>query len=266
MARRTKREIMEGVDCISSKLIDHNTVRYARENGDVVIRLHLTDIVTFKLGDKVVLNTGGWNTVTTRDRINKQLESSCPGWRMYSEQNDPYLRYGSWSNDDAVTYHFHDGIVITGNTCDGEVLDREKVKASKAWQRRIKRYANTFLRKLSAGEIPAPSGGDCWMCLFVDNKNRAWGEAPHQDHVYHHIVEKYYVPSLVLRAIDQFGVSMCAKQCLAWAWNNPDNQDLPEFYAGIGWQQIHKSIVKYCLRWAPYDAATIERVEEENAA
>ena len=273
MARRTKREIMAGVDCTKSHLVDHNTVEYWRENGERVIRLHLTDIVTFKVGGKVVLNTGGWNTITTRDRINKQLENNCPGWRMYSEQNEPYLRWGGWSNPDAVTYHFHDGIVIDPSligseegACDGELYDKERVKKAKAWQRKCKQFAKSFTMRLSRGEIPAPSGGDCWMCSMVSDKGVAWGESGHDDHVYGHVIEKYYVPSMVLRAIDQFGVSMCAKQCLAYVWNNPDKLDLPDFYAGIGWEQIQKAITKYVLRWAPYDEGIIARIEEEVAA
>jgi hypothetical protein len=268
MARRTKREIMAGVDCVKSRLIDHNTVEYERANGERVIRLHLTDIVTYRTDGTVVLNTGGWNTITTRDRINKQLEETCPGWRMWSEQNEPYLGKGWWHDENRKVYHFHDGIVISVRRvkCDGKIYDKEQVKKAKAWQRKCKQYAKTFTLKLSRGEINPPGPGDCWMCSMVSDKGVAWGESGHDDHVYGHVIEKYYVPSMVLRAIDQFGVSMCAKQCLAYVWNNPDKLDLPDFYAGIGWGQIQKAITKYVLRWAPYDEGVIARIEEEVAA
>lgn len=283
MARRTKREIMAGVDCTESHFIDHNTVEYWRENGDRVIRLHDTDIVTFKPNGRVILNTGGWNTITTRDRINKQLAKHCAGWRMWSEKNEPYLGYGStwrWNEETLKSertgnpvYHFHDGIVIYGNrvSCDGKPYDKEQVKKSNAWQRRVKRYARAFVEKLQGGEIPPPGPGDCWPCSMVDQKGRAWGESGHDDHVYAHIIEKYYVPSLVVRATKQFGVSQCAQWCLAAVWGEQNEQAKeflesslkPHGFGGIGWEQIHNAISRYCIQWAPYDEATIKRLEEE---
>jgi len=73
MSRRTKRQIMAGVNCTSSSIVDHNTVEYERENGDRVIRLHLTDIVTFRPDGTIMLNSGGWKTITTKTRMNNQI-------------------------------------------------------------------------------------------------------------------------------------------------------------------------------------------------
>ena len=58
MAKRSKSEIMAGVESVSSKIIDNNTVEYYRENGDRVIRLHLTDVVTFKSNGDIILDSG----------------------------------------------------------------------------------------------------------------------------------------------------------------------------------------------------------------
>lgn len=274
MARRTKREIMSGVDCTECKIIDHNTVEYMRENGDRVIRLHLTDIVTFKPNGTIILNTGGWNTVTTRDRINKQIQTF--GWMMYSEKNEPYLSKGWWHDENRKLYHFHDGITISARKvkCDGKIYDKEREKKARAWQRKCRQYAKTFVAKLQRREIPAPGPGDCWMCSFVDGKDRAWGENSHQDHVIHHVIEKYYVPSLVMRATKQFGVSQCAQWCLAASWDkdNPkadeylEHSTKPHGFGGIGWEQIERAIGKYVIRWAPFDEAKIKAIEKEVAA
>jgi len=273
MARRTKREIMSGVDCVESRIVDHNTVEYTRDNGDRVIRLHLTNIVTYRANGTVELNTGGWNTVTTRDRINKQIETF--GWRMYSEKNEPYLSKGWWHDENRKVYHFHDGITISARKvkADGKIYDKEKVKRANAWQRRVKRYAKTFTEKLQRGEIPAPGAGDCFFCQLVDTKGVAMGEHGHADHVHSHVIEKYYVPSLVVRATTQFGVSQCAQWCLAAVWGEQDKRAeeflesslKPHGFGGIGWEQIQRAITRYCIRWAPYNEATIKRLEEEVA-
>ena len=269
MARRTKREIMSGVDCVESRIVDHNTVEYERENGERVIRLHLTNIVTYKPGGKVVLNTGGWKPVTTKDRINKQLYTLANPWQVWSEKNEMYLSCGGWMDgSDRVVYHWHDGITIDGNTCDGEVYDKERVKQTNAWQRRVKRYAKKFAELLRNGEIPAPGAGDCWCCMMVDQKGRAMGESGHDDHVHSHVIEKYYVPSLVVRATEQFGASQVANNCLAVMWGDHGEEGekyLDSHMAGIGWEQIGKAISRYCIQWAPYNEATIKRLEEEAA-
>ena len=49
--RKSKAEIMLNVECSESKIIDNNTIEYTKMNGVKVIRLHLTDIITFpKMG------------------------------------------------------------------------------------------------------------------------------------------------------------------------------------------------------------------------
>lgn len=266
MARRTKREIMSGVDCTKSRIVDHNTIEYERENGERVIRLHLTDIVTFKPNGRIVLNTGDWKTVTTRDRINKQLEAHCPGWHVWNEQNEMYLGRGWWGSEDRKTYHWHDGITIYGNhvNCDGKVYDKERKKLANKHNRSLKKYAKDFIKALTKGDVPAPSGGDCWPCCMVGKDDVSWGEMGKDNHIYYHIVEKYYVPSLLMRAIKLHPVSPAAEQLLAYLWNNPQNLDLPDFYRGIGSEQLEKSLYRYCLHYAPYREGVMEAIIAEH--
>lgn len=49
----------------------NNTRLEPRHDGSIAVRLHRTDVVTFLADGRVVLNTGGWTTVTTQDRINR---------------------------------------------------------------------------------------------------------------------------------------------------------------------------------------------------
>lgn len=47
---------------------------YAERRGDnIAIRLHSTDVLTFFPDGKIVVNSGGWKTVTTKGRINAYL-------------------------------------------------------------------------------------------------------------------------------------------------------------------------------------------------
>lgn len=56
------------------KKIGNNTYLVNRGNGEVAIRLHATDILTFRPDGKVVIRTNGWRSVTTKARINEY----CP--------------------------------------------------------------------------------------------------------------------------------------------------------------------------------------------
>ena len=51
--------------------IGNNTWGLIHDNGDVGIILHRTEVVTIHADGTYTLRSGGWQTVTTKDRINK---------------------------------------------------------------------------------------------------------------------------------------------------------------------------------------------------
>jgi hypothetical protein len=53
--------------------VENNTTIIRRDNGDLAVRLHDTDVVTYHADDSVTLDSGGWLTVTTKDRMNYAL-------------------------------------------------------------------------------------------------------------------------------------------------------------------------------------------------
>lgn len=55
------------------KKIGNNTWLIRRDAETVALRLHSTDILTFKLDGTVTIKTGGWQTVTTKARINEHV-------------------------------------------------------------------------------------------------------------------------------------------------------------------------------------------------
>lgn len=76
--------------------VAHNTTveerRYMRHSGNessYAVRLHSTDVVTFHPDGSIELNTGGWQTPTTRDRMQR-----C-GVRVSMHLGIPGVRHGN---------------------------------------------------------------------------------------------------------------------------------------------------------------------------
>lgn len=59
----------------------------------IAVQLHATDVVTFFLDGRIEVNTGGWDTVTTRDRINCYLDKP---WHVYGERCATILSNYRW--------------------------------------------------------------------------------------------------------------------------------------------------------------------------
>jgi hypothetical protein len=99
---------------LSSKKIKNNTRLTVYNNGDKTIRLHSTDIIQFK-GDKIILNSGGWDTVTTRSRFNEFLPDYYSIIRskgityIFDKRDEQFLRY----SDKIKGIKFFDGMELT---------------------------------------------------------------------------------------------------------------------------------------------------------
>lgn len=59
-------------DKTAGKPIGNNT-RLVQVGSDYAIRLHETNIVTLKPDGSIVLNSGGYRTMTTKSRINEHV-------------------------------------------------------------------------------------------------------------------------------------------------------------------------------------------------
>lgn len=69
------------------KKIDNNTYKIDTDNG-YKIRLHDTNILEYK-GSKIILDSGGFQTRTTKDRLNKYLPNDV---YIYQKDFDWYLK------------------------------------------------------------------------------------------------------------------------------------------------------------------------------
>lgn len=61
-----------------------NNTEVVERGEDIAVRLHSTDVLTFHPDGSVTLNTGGYYTVTTKDRINR----FSPWWLTSVYQRD----------------------------------------------------------------------------------------------------------------------------------------------------------------------------------
>lgn len=171
-----------------------------RENG-IAIKYHDTDVVLFT-PDYIELNSGGWRTLTTKARMNENI----PNTVIWQDRGVWYVNpVGHWGRENRITYF--DGIRLS---YDGEILnpraeDAEELRV-KVLTKQINEYAKNFVAKLEAGEIDMPSGADCWFCYMTADNNKSMGDSlGDHDHLLEHISEGYYVPTLLLRAVNEHG-------------------------------------------------------------
>lgn len=196
MTRETMRDMMADAtsEAVKPRLVANNTVEYSLPNGDKVIRLHHTDIVTFKPSGAVILNSGGWQTVTTKDRLNRfapvQVYSIRGIWHVSHNGN---------------TVPFADGL---------EILPSGRIKGAGNSGQSIKlqKEISKFVKLITKDNLPQPDNGDCWFCLMFDREQGGddtyHGYQTHQqhssgspDHLREHLSEGYLTGSLLVNAM-----------------------------------------------------------------
>ena len=157
--RDTKAQIFAGVGEYShARKISNNTYQYQLPDGTICTRLHQTDIAKLRPDGVLVLNSGGWRTPTTKDRINQALASrGCVGsdrgiWYLHPPHHDPGIAYNP--------VRFYDGIEVhpNGTALPGPELT-EKRETS------LRKQIASYCKAIAAlPKLPLPDAGDCWMC------------------------------------------------------------------------------------------------------
>jgi hypothetical protein len=227
---------------LEEKKVANNTVARlvdpeAGVRSPVAIRLHSTDVVTISPDNVVTLDTGGWRTVTTKERINR----FAPRANLYSKRGVWMLSLhrlemtGSEVADrmawDALGSRFHDGIRYNAETgwiiADLDAVDAEEEREArrKELRRRVKafvaladdpeRNGDLIDQVLEGGDW----GGDCWYCLMrtEDGKTLADASGDHY-HLEQHLEDEYLVPSLFRNAFQERYASPSAGDRALWSW------------------------------------------------
>ena len=176
----------------AGKPIGNNT-RLVQVGSDYAIRLHETNIVTLKPDGSIVLDSGGYRTMTTKSRINE-----------YASEIHITQDMGLWYvHVRGQTIFFEDGMVIpaTGQVTanDGYMMQKAKAKVDRMVSDFIKGYVNKMLKD----GIEQPGEGDCWGCAMRDEARPDNIEPMGYDHYLCHFEEKYYVPTIFFQALDE---------------------------------------------------------------
>lgn len=185
--------------------------RIQRRGDDIVIHYQATDVVTYKPDGTTILDSGGWRTPTTKQRMNDYANAG-----IFQHKGIWFM--GGWDTRIA----FNEGAIVK----DGVLLnpppieDTARVASTKRkLDAAITRYIDGYLRHaIERGGLEEPGNGDCWGCLMVAtphpelNDALAWrerGDVMGVSHLLDHFDERYYVPTLAFRAVKEHG------------WNNP---------------------------------------------
>ena len=173
----------------------------------IAVKYQATDVVTFRADGTAELDSGGWRTATTKERMN-----------TYSMIN-VWQRAGIWyvpppgarmpEHPDTL---FFDGIKIDDS---GRVLNplhahatQRLEEAKKKVDRMVSKYIADFVAHLrEVGHVEQPDAGDCWHCMMrTVEGGRPLGDATgNVGHLLSHFKEAYCVPSLLVNAIEERG-------------------------------------------------------------
>jgi hypothetical protein len=193
-----------------SRKLANNTYAERRDAETIAIRLHATDVVTYHKDGRVVLNDGGWLTVTTKERMNSfgpdyvSIGSNKGRWYVVLAPRPPVTdQYRDWANPvpyaDGIT--FKDGKVWSGG------VDRATVAAEDAANDRTRKDITNFVRRIKPAEVVAAldnMGGDCLFCQLRDKQGRPMGDDL-GDHLREHMAEHYVVGSMIVNAVKERG-------------------------------------------------------------
>lgn len=96
--------------------LEYETRLQRRSDDQIAVKLFDTDVVTYHADGAVELNNGGWETVTTKKRLN---DYTPPHIGVYQSDREWFLRVGSYHSVQRI-YDYQNHVTIRP---DGTVLD-----------------------------------------------------------------------------------------------------------------------------------------------
>jgi len=194
--------------CAQGRKVANNTYLERREGGDIAVRLHSTDVVTFHADGTITLDSGGWLTVTTKARMNDYLPggivlSSLKGrWFLvyaghWDHASETYVK----SERPAVPYA--DGVAIDLASLDviGGEAAAEAVKSEDSANAAMRKAVDKYVRKTTPEAIVKAfthPAGDCILCRWDGRETEA-------EHLRLHVDEQYVMYTLARNAVTARG-------------------------------------------------------------
>jgi hypothetical protein len=174
------------------KIVKRNTFQFTRD-GETVIRLHGTDIVRKLANGSVILNSGGWKTPTTKDRMNDHM----PDGFMINQDGGAWYVGKGWRDENRVPYF--DGMNVPRDVKAPKAKGAKQLAREEALQKQIRKFVCDVPMQ---GDLPQPDNGDCWYCRMVTQNGETLGDAiGDNDHILSHIKERYMHGSLIWNAL-----------------------------------------------------------------
>lgn len=85
--------------------------RLLRVGEDIAVRYHATNVVRYRPDGWTVLSSGGWETATTKRRINQYAPF---GWLVYQDDWSWYIY--NYLDQDTPSYEFQSGMAVRGRS------------------------------------------------------------------------------------------------------------------------------------------------------
>ena len=105
----SRKALYKELGILKSKLVRRNTRLTEYVDGRRTLRLHATDIITWKPDGVIILNSGGYRTHTTKKRLNEFL-----GWYTPEGKIHIYQKNFKWYVvNGETTIDFVDGMELT---------------------------------------------------------------------------------------------------------------------------------------------------------
>ena len=214
-------------------------------------------------GDRFDNQTGYAKYIEMMTRFHNDKDLWQQGYLEDLRARRAYLKADrEWDERNRVP--FYDGIIVNE---DGYVARLRNSGPSPAKLRRheravnrikadIDKYVDGFITALKEG-MPMPSGGDCWYCALSSHDGVPMGDAmdtlhedgsvtvqPNPGHLFDHIEESYYVPSLAVNALRERGYRDVG--IYIWLDMDPENGTMgkPEG----NYDGVKRDIVKYLTK------------------
>jgi hypothetical protein len=163
----------------------------------VYVRLHATNVATIT-PTTATYHTGGWYTVTTKERINRWMPD---GFKVASEKGIWHVwQYPGWRK----VSRFYDDIQLVDQR-DGTTnvhvprLDDPDEPLRKSLDGYVKLYTDERIAELMVYAQATGALGDCMFCSMIDPEGR------NPDHLLDHIAEGYTMTHLAHNAVKAAG-------------------------------------------------------------
>jgi hypothetical protein len=145
-----------------------NATTLERRHNAIAVRLWNTDVVTFEPSGRIRLDTGGWNTVTTRSRMMACLRNWCV-WGARPKA------YNLLHRIDGEDYHFNRRITINADGSVSRFPGDRDVSTDHAPPRRRRYPRIGRLTHTSCSDIPGSADNIVPPEIVAEDENR-WAE------------------------------------------------------------------------------------------